>query len=157
MNSIMEDYYEIFEMYQTLREQLLNVLSDEDLAFRPFPDTLTLGQLCYEIGQTEQSYIDSFKTFEQSWEHESDPLVQPESIAALKAWYQELDEALKTAVSALTDEQINEGVIKRGFDVRPKTQLDIYKEALLIFYGKASIYLRALGKPLPESWPSWIG
>jgi hypothetical protein len=63
----------------------------------------------------------------------------------------------KAAVSALTDEQVKNGIIKRGFDVRPNIQLDIYKEALLIFYGKASIYLRALGKPLPERWPAWIG
>lgn len=157
MNQIMEDYYELFEHYQALRGQLLKVLGDEDLLFRPFPDTLTLGQLCYEIGQTEQSYIDSFKTFEQNWDHENDPLVQPESVAALQEWYREMDRELKEVVSALTDEQIKEGIIKRGFDVRPRTQLDIYKEALLIFYGKASIYLRALGKPLPETWPDWIG
>jgi hypothetical protein len=32
----------------------------------------------------------------------------------------------------------------------------IYREALLIFYGKASIYLKALGKTLPEQWQAWI-
>ena len=84
MNKIMENFYEIFEMYQSLRGQLMNVLRDEDLLFRPFPDMLTLGQLCYEVGQTEQSYLDSFKTFEQKWDHLSDPLVQPESVAFLK-------------------------------------------------------------------------
>lgn len=135
----------------------MGVLNDEDLTFRPFPQMLTLGQLCYEIGQTEESYIESFKTFEQNWDHLSDPLVQPDSVAALKDWYAKLDEALKLAVSDLTDEQVNEGVIKRGFDIRPISQLSIYTEALLIFYGKASIYLRALNKPLPDKWPDWIG
>jgi hypothetical protein len=153
----MEDYFEVFELYQALRGQLMSVLADEDLLFRPFPEMLTMGQLCYEIGQTEESYIESFKTFEQNWEHESDPLVQPERVAALQEWYEELDGELKAAVSALSDEQVKNGIIKRGFDVRPNIQLDIYKEALLIFYGKASIYLRALGKPLPERWPAWIG
>ena len=118
---------------------------------------LTLGQLCYEIGQTEESYIDSFKTFQQNWDHLSDPLVQPESVAFLENWYQELDQELKAVVSALSDDQIKNGIIKRGFDVRPNIQLTIYNEALLIFYGKASIYLRALGKPLPDKWPDWIG
>jgi hypothetical protein len=153
----MADYYKIFVLYQELREQLMGVLNDEDLTFRPFPQMLTLGQLCYEIGQTEESYIESFKTFEQNWDHLSDPLVQPDSVAALKDWYAKLDEALKLAVSDLTDEQVNEGVIKRGFDIRPISQLSIYTEALLIFYGKASIYLRALNKPLPDKWPDWIG
>lgn len=157
MNKIMEDYYEIFELYQELRGQLMHVLSDADLLFRPFPDMLTLGQLCYEIGQTEQSYIDSFKTFEQNWDHLSDGLVQPENVAFLKQWYREMDDDLKATVSALSDEQINDGIIKRGFDIRPISQLNTYTEALLIFYGKASIYLRALGKPLPEKWPDWIG
>lgn len=157
MNKIMEDFYNIFELYQELRGQLVNVLNDEDLLFRPFPNMLTLGQLCYEIGQTEQSYVDSFKTFEQNWDYLSDPLVQPESVAFLKNWYQEMDDDLKATVAALSDEQINEGIIKRGFDMRPTDQLSTYTEALLIFYGKASIYLRALGKPLPEKWPDWIG
>jgi hypothetical protein len=157
MNQIMEDHYEIFEMYQDLRRQLMNVVTDDDLLFRPFPDTLTLGQLCYEIGQTEESYIDSFKTFQQNWAHLSDPLVQPESVAFLVNWFQELDGELKTAVSTLTDEQIKTGIIKRGFDIRPVDQLTTYTEALLIFYGKASIYLRALSKPLPDKWPDWIG
>jgi uncharacterized damage-inducible protein DinB len=154
---MMADYYKIFVLYQELREQLMEVLDDEDLTFRPFPQMLTLGQLCYEIGQTEESYIESFKTFEQNWDHLSDPLVQPESVAELKDWYAELDEELEAAVSALTDEQINEGVIRRGFDIRPISQLSTYTEALLIFYGKASIYLRALSKPLPAKWPDWIG
>jgi hypothetical protein len=157
MNNVIEDYYKIFELYQELRGQLLNVLRDDDLMFRPFPDMLTLGQLCHEMGQTEESYIESFKTFEQNWDHQNDPLVQPESVAALKEWYAELDVALKAAVSALSDEQVDEGIIKRGFDIRPISQLSTYTEALLIFYGKASIYLRALGKPLPEKWPDWIG
>jgi hypothetical protein len=120
----MEDYFEVFELYQALRGQLMSVLADEDLLFRPFPEMLTMGQLCYEIGQTEESYIESFKTFEQNWEHESDPLVQPESLAALQEWYEELDGELKAAVSALSDEQVKNGIIKRGFDVRPNIQMD---------------------------------
>ena len=68
-----------------------------------------------------------------------------------------MDADLKTTIAALTDEQIKTGIIRRGFDIRPKDQLSTYIEALLIFYGKASIYLRALGKPLPEKWPDWIG
>ncbi|MFP4346453.1 MAG: hypothetical protein ACLFU8_17340 [Anaerolineales bacterium] len=38
----------------------------------------------------------------------------------------------------------------------PHVQLEIYKEALLIFYGKVSVYLKALGKVPSEHWQAWI-
>jgi hypothetical protein len=31
------------------------------------------------------------------------------------------------------------------------------REALIIFYGKLSVYLRALERPLPGQWGDWIG
>ena len=37
------------------------------------------------------------------------------------------------------------------------TPLNIYKEALLIFYGRSKIYLKALGKPVPEHWRDSLG
>jgi hypothetical protein len=43
------------------------------------------------------------------------------------------------------------------FSPTPIEQLDVYREALLIFYGKASAYLRALSKPFPKQWQTWIG
>jgi hypothetical protein len=32
----------------------------------------------------------------------------------------------------------------------------VFKEALLIFYGKSRVYLKALGKEMPKQWRSWI-
>jgi hypothetical protein len=32
-----------------------------------------------------------------------------------------------------------------------------YREAVLILFGKLDIYLRALGKDLPEEWIAWVG
>ena len=36
-------------------------------------------------------------------------------------------------------------------------QLDTYLQAVLIFFGKATIYLRVMGKPLPEQMREYIG
>ena len=36
-------------------------------------------------------------------------------------------------------------------------EFHLYREALLIFYAKAGLYLRALDKPLSEEWIDWMG
>ena len=90
MNSIFSDYYPVFELYQSLRAQLLDILTDADLAYRPHEQTETLVELCRDIGETEMSYI-------------------------------------------------------------------VYNEALLIFYGQVSVYLKAMGKPIPQQWQEWVG
>jgi hypothetical protein len=36
-------------------------------------------------------------------------------------------------------------------------QLDVYLQALLIFLGKATIYLKAMNKPLPQPIQEYIG
>lgn len=159
MNSLMENYYPIFEMYQPLRNQLMGILTDEDLGFQPGGENITLGALCKEIGETEYSYIQSFKTFTQdfSYRHEDSGIAA--SVEKLSAWFTELDTALKTTVAALSDDDIQNRHINRGpgFNLLPQIQLNVYQEALLIFYGKVSVYLKAMGKDCPQQWQEWIG
>ncbi len=158
MNSIIRDYYPTFEMYQALRNQLLEILTDDDLSYRPGGANPTLGALCREIGETEQAYIESFKTFTMKFAYgTSDPALE-QSVAALTAWYTALDQALKQAIEGLSEEDIQGRQIDRGgdFKLKPFIQLNVYQEALLIFYGKASVYLKAMGKTLPKQWGEWI-
>jgi hypothetical protein len=158
MNSIIRDYYPTFEMYQALRSQLLEILTDEDLSYRPGGANPALGALCREIGETEQAYIESFKTFVMKFAYGvSDPTLE-KSVAALTAWYATLDRELKQVIEALSEEDIQGRQVDRGsdFKLRPAIQLSIYNEALLIFYGKASVYLKAMGKTLPKQWEHWI-
>ena len=83
--------------------------------------------------------------------------------AALKEWYADLDRRPAAALEALTEDEVaNRRVTRHDFDVEgfaplPAQELDIYREALLIFYGKVSIYLRAMGRELPRHWQEWIG
>ncbi len=158
MNSIMEGYYPIFEMYQALRSQMMAILSSEELSFRPADENPTLGSLCREIGEVEYAYIQSFETFSLDFSYRNEDPVLEESVEALIAWYAELDETLKQTVASLSEDDIKNRVVDRGggFTLPPQIQLDVYKEALLIFYGKASVYLRAMGKTLPEQWQHWI-
>ena len=173
MNSVFRDYFPatapggrapslapFFRGYQAMRGQLMEIVSDEDLGFRVGGANPSLGALCREIGEIERAYIDGFKTFGQDFGYRNaDPRIET-SVSALSAWYTELDTELKAAIEGLSeDDAANHPVDRRdfpGFAPLPRVQMDLYKEALLIFYSKVSVYLRALGKTLPQQWQEWI-
>ncbi len=48
-------------------------------------------------------------------------------------------------------------VDRSGFTMPVELQLDVYLQALLIFFGKATIYLKAMNKPLPPQIQEYIG
>ncbi len=165
MNPILASYLaaEYFGDYQALRDQLMDIVSDDDLACRVGGTSASLGALCREIGEIEHSYVESFRTFRQDFGYRHpDPRIET-SVAALRAWYAELDRDLLAALETLSEEDMTSRRIARGdfdegyFSPLPTEQLDVYREALLIFYGKASVYLRAMGTTLPPQWQAWIG
>jgi uncharacterized damage-inducible protein DinB len=158
MNAMIEQVYPLFQYYQALRPQMLELLQDEDLSFQ-LPGCPTLGQLCVEIGEVQAAYCESFKTFRLDFSYRAADPQLAESVTRLQTWYAALDQDLRQAVEALTEVDLQERQIDRGdnFRVSPRVQLEIYKEALLIFYGKAWVYLQALGKALPPQWQHWIG
>jgi len=152
-----------FKEYQFLRDELVGVLSDDDLAFRVGGTTVTLGELCVEIGEIEHSYVEALRTFKQDfgWRNSDTQVVR--NVAALAAWFADLDRDLLAAIEALTEHEAANRRITRddvdveGFSPLAAQELDIYREALLIFYAKVSIYLRAMGRDLPGHWGNWIG
>jgi hypothetical protein len=165
VNSITGGYLaeSFFPEYQGLRDQLMENLGDEDLDCRLGGESLSLGALCREIGEIEQTYVESFRTFRQDFSYRNpDPSLE-HSVAGLVAWFAQLDRDLLAAVGALSEDDIASRTIIRGdfdeeyFSPLPKAQLDVYREALLIFYGKVSVYLRAMDRTLPEQWRDWIG
>ena len=159
MHPTMAEGFHIYQMYASLRNQLLSALSDADLAFTPGGENPTLGELCVEIGEVQQAYIDSFRTFTQDFTYRADQEGLATSVAELQAWYAQLEEDLEAALSALSAEDVENRVIDRGEDFKlpPRIQLEVFKEALLIFYGKVMVYLKAMGKPRPDIWNAWIG
>jgi uncharacterized damage-inducible protein DinB len=143
---------------QKARNQMIAALSDADLAFTPGGLAMTLGALCREMGDVEYSYIQSLKTFTQDWSYHNAEADLESSVSKLIAWYETLDGEMEAAIAALPDEDA-EKIVNRGpgFEVPVAMQLDIYLQALLIFFGKATIYLRAMGKPLSEDILGFIG
>ena len=158
MNRIMRHYYPIFRTYQGLRPVLMESLEDGDLAFRPTPANPTLGHLCHQIGRVEESYVRSFSTFRLDLPPPDEAGPADSKVAGLQAWYADLDRRLEEAVAALSDEEAQNRLIDRGhFSLPPQINLEVYKEALHIFYGKASVYVQGLGRNPGGDWVAFIG
>jgi hypothetical protein len=174
MNSLYQEYFPaaepegpaeslapFFAEYQALRDQLLGMLTDADLGYRGGGENPTLGALCRENGEIERSYIESFKNFRLDFGYRNpDPRLET-SVSALSSWYALLDGELRAAIQGLSEDDVANRTIDRtdfpGFTPKLRVQLDIYREALLIFYSKADVYLRALEKKPTGQWRKWIG
>jgi uncharacterized damage-inducible protein DinB len=157
MNSLMTHGSEVLQATQAIRGQLMAVLSDADLAYKLPGKNPTLGEVCVGIGQTQQIYIDSFQTFQINWTPKPvDPALYG-SVERLNAWYAELDQILNSTLANLSEEDVQNKIIDRGFPATLTMQMHVYREALLIFYAKAIVYLNALGKPISEQAYYWIG
>ena len=157
MNRYMQEKWPWIEGSHGMRSQLIDILSDADLAFSPGGQNMTLGALFREMGETEHSYIQSLQTFKQDWSYHNTEAGLESSIARLKAWFQTLDDEMKATVSAFSNEDLTKTVDRGGFAMPVELQLDVYLQALLIFFGKATIYLKAMNKPLPQQIQEYIG
>src|SRR5712692_4333935 len=102
-----------FTEYQALRDQLMEVLVDDDLGHRVGGASQSLGELCREIGEIERSYIDSFKTFRLDFGYRNiDPRLET-SVAALSSWYAELDGELRAVLDGLSEDDVANRTIDR--------------------------------------------
>ncbi|HEV2655816.1 MAG TPA: DinB family protein, partial [Ktedonobacteraceae bacterium] len=104
MTDIMQEKWPWIEGTHAMRTQLLDALSDADLAFNPGGRNVTLGALVREMGEIEHSYTQSLRTFKQDWSYRNTEEGLDRSVKRLKEWLSALDEEMKTVVSALSDE-----------------------------------------------------
>lgn len=158
VNSLIEEEFPLHQT-QNLRYDLMGALTDEDLAYKLPGDNPTLGELCWEIGALEQSYIESFQTLRQDWSYQDR---QPEpglTITQLTAWYRTLDDEFEVTVSKLSEDDLQTTQIDRGNGnmVPAFVQFHIYREALMMFYARASVYLKALQKTVNDYWRLAVG
>lgn len=159
-NSIVTEEFEVLHMTQAIRNQIMDLVDDADISYRLADKTPTLGELCRGIGEAQQSYIDGFRNFKMDYfiYRHPDPTIAT-SADRLRAWFAELDAEMDTVLAALPEADVQGRLIERGpdFSVPVRVNVHIYREALLIFYGRATLYLKALGKTLPEQVVTWIG
>ncbi len=156
MNQLMQEKWPWIDGSHKLRTQLLDLISDTDLAFSPGGQNMSLGALCRQMGDTEYAYVQSLKTFTQDWSYHNTEAGLESSMVQLKNWYQTLDEELQSTVSAFSEEDVTKTVNRGGYPMPISLQLDIYLQALLIFFGKTTIYLKAMNKSLPKEIQEYI-
>ena len=159
MNSLMENKWTWVEGSHGLRDEVLDNLTDADLSFTPGGQALTLGALFREFAEIEHSYAESFRTLTQErFDYQTAEAGVEFSVSQLKAWFQKLDGSLKNTLTAFSEEDLSKTIQRgSGYAMPVDMQFDIYLQALLIFLGKASIYFRAMSKPLPQNLQEWIG
>jgi hypothetical protein len=156
MSHQIDPYLRWLDAYQDLKHQMIDVLADVDLS-HVIEGSPSLGELCREHGEIEQSYLDSFRTYKLSFDYKHpDPDIAG-STEALSDWYTELDEEFKAVLEAFKAEDLESTSIDRdGWSVSIRENLGIYKEAVVIFAAKAWIHLLAMGKTLPKQWRDWL-
>lgn len=157
MNSYMENKWSWIEGTNEMRNGLVATLTDADLAFSPGGQTMTLGALCREMGDIEHAYIESLKTFKQDFSYRNTEVGIETSVSKLLTWYKKLDEDLKAVASAFSEADLTKTVERPGFNAPIDIQLDIYLQALLIFFGKITIYLKIMNKPMDATIQAYIG
>lgn len=157
MSETFKEFMKLLPHYQNLKHQMLEFLDDGDLAHN-IPGSPSLGELCKEIGETEQSYVNSFRDLKLNFKYRNPDATLATSASALAAWYANMDKEMQDILATFSDADLETKRIGRGnWMVSIELNLDIYLQAVLIFCGKAWVHLRALGKELPEQWADWIG
>ena len=138
------------------RDELLLALTDADLAFNPGGDNPTFGELCLRIGETQHSYAESFLTFAADFDYRyPDPSIAT-SIERLREWHGHLDGELEDALESLSKADAGRSVRREGVQVPLAAHLLVFNEALLLFFGKAFVYLKAGGIAMPNKWGAWV-
>lgn len=134
MNSLFD---EEIRGHHSMRDHLLTLVSDEDLAYGLPGWNPTLGELLVELGEVQGVYTHSFETFTLDWAHRQFPPPAPITIASLRAWFEAQDDAMNRALSRFSDDERRVDRIDRGqgFIASPFVQHQIYREAVYIFYG----------------------
>ncbi|MEO8246745.1 MAG: hypothetical protein ABI622_06440 [Chloroflexota bacterium] len=156
MNSLFD---EEIRGHHSMRDHLLTLVTDADLAYRLPGANPSLGELLVEMGDLQGVYTHSFATFTLDWTHRELAPPSPITVSDLRAWFQAQDEAMRDALSRFNEDELHVDRIDRGhgFVASLFVQHEVYREAVYIFYGKLSVYLRALERDAGEEWAAWVG
>ncbi|GGR25673.1 DinB family protein [Deinococcus ruber] len=158
MNRLMQQRTHMIDLTHSLRDDVFKAISGSDLEFSPGADAHTLRGLLLQQADIQAAYAQSFRTLHLSF-GEATP-DQQQSAQELQEHFARLDAELLAALDALSDDDLKRphdprGLKAPGYTV--ETSFYTYRESVLIFAARASVYLRALGREVPALTKSFVG
>ncbi|THF67622.1 DinB family protein [Deinococcus sp. Arct2-2] len=158
MNRLTQQRAHLIDLTHTLRDTAFGEITDADLDFSPGGSALTLRHLLLEQAEIQAAYAESFRTLKLKFDVTAPAEVQ--TTAQIQAWFAQLDTELFDALEALSNEDLSRPHDPRG-QMSPRYTVEIsfhtYRESVLIFAAKASVYLRALEREVPKLMKSFVG
>lgn len=149
---------EVVENTVAMRDDVLSLLSDADLGLSLGGDNPPLAVEWALLAETQRHYTDALRTFRMTWEGYRPHMEDAQSIASLKAVFARQDAEMAAVISGLSADDVAGRQVDHGeWQVSVDIHTSMYREALLIFLSRAVMYLRFLGKPIPEKIQLWIG
>ena len=158
MNRLVQQRTHMIDLTHSLRDEVFKASSASDLDFSPGGQAHTLRGLLLEQADIQAAYAESYRTFKLKFA-DATP-VHDQSIEEIRARFAQLDAELLQALEALSDEDLKRphdprGLKAPGYTV--ETSFYTYRESVLIFAARASVYLRALGREVPALMKSFVG
>lgn len=157
MNRLTEQRTHLIDLTHTLRDTVFGEMTDADLDFSPGGAALTLRRLLLEQAEIQAAYAQSFRSLKLKFDVAAPEEVQ--TTAQIQAWFAELDAELFSALDHLSNADLSRPHDPRG-QMSPRytveTSFHTYRESVLIFAAKASVYLRALGREVPQLMKSFV-
>ena len=150
MKTEIEDLTEHLERYRAVTLQVLDLVDDEELGWRPAPDRYSLGQQLLHIAQTEDLYAHGL--FEGDWDY--DRARFPERIpdrAGLRVLYERVRAFTRQRLARLDAAALGAIVTIRGSPLEHtlRSWLWFVLEHEIHHKGQIWGYLRDMGKTPP--------
>ncbi|MEJ7839903.1 MAG: hypothetical protein WKF81_13905 [Thermomicrobiales bacterium] len=158
MHAALEMQWSWIQAMNGLRSELLESLNNQDLSVTPGGSKPALGELLVSMGDLTRAYTSSFHDFLLEWDQEPSEGGISTSVETLQLWFSQLDSELESTLTELTDESILRQIERPGGGAMPvDMHLQVYNQALFIYFGKFVVYLNAISRPMPPSLAEYIG
>lgn len=148
--SELSDFQEHLERYRAVTLQVLDVVNDADLSWRPSPDQYSLGQQLLHIAQTEDLYATGLFHGDWDFDRARFPSEMP-SRSELREFFEEVRARTLDCLGSISDSELGEVVPIPDSPVEGtlRSWLWFILEHELHHKGQIWLYLRQMGYTAP--------